>query len=769
MENFFRFYYAGKEVCFDLTKEDHISQIIRKTSNFYEIGMLEDIKSRIGAGSTVVDVGAFIGNHSVFFGLVCEASVFSFEPFSESFAQLKRNIELNKLQENTRLFNCALGAKHQKGKVKLPDEGNLGMARVVEDVNGEVDICTLDEIVFDLADEIDVIKIDVEGMELEVLKGAERILERDHPLLYIEIIDNQQLAEVKTFLSRFGYNMQGIFNDTPTYLFDASNNKKSIGIWAGDGNNFQFVEPVARSLKKEYKVKRFIFNGDVARLRAQLDDCDIAWFEWGNGPIIAASHLVDINTPIICRIHRYEAYDDETLNLINWANIDKIIVVAGYIKEMLVSKVNSIAGKIEVIPNGIDIGKLTFTDRKKGFEIAFLGRLHWHKDPLFALQCFYSLYQRDNRYRIHFAGRFCDRVIEQKFYYLIKELGIEDCVFYDGETKNVDAWLDDKSFIICSSVIESQNMAVMEAMTKGIKPLVYNFFGAKDIYPQKYIFNSPAEFADEVLQGDYNPAEYRAFVEENFSFADQMAKIKNLIANTAAISKNSNHAVVFLPKALGIEPVSKEDLSDWDILIAEDRFADEERNRFFKHLKHSSADIVRVPVIYPLIENHEIARWEIAAKRKSPRQGLVENCYCKVGPGSEVELPYEAAYLLFNEKRFEEALKSFVAAYQSESNPQEKAVYLRWIVLCLIELERDDQATNVLEDALQIYEDNADIYYLYMLTCLLGNRYERIQASIDKIMDLGDALAYSEFFNDVSKKALAILQSVGLSSNALTA
>jgi hypothetical protein len=79
-----------------------------------------------------------------------------------------------------------------------------------------VEIVTLDEVLGE--PRIDVIKIDVEGWELDVLRGATVTLERHRPLLYIEAMQNQFDA-VRAHLSAAGYVCWKRFNATPTFLF----------------------------------------------------------------------------------------------------------------------------------------------------------------------------------------------------------------------------------------------------------------------------------------------------------------------------------------------------------------------------------------------------------------------------------------------------------------------------------------------------------------------------------------------------------------------
>lgn len=66
---------------------------------------------------------------------------------------------------------------------------------------------------------MDVIKIDVEGMEMDVLQGAVNTLKKHKPLLYIETTTDDKLQLVYSFLKKFNYKSLKQFNATPTTLF----------------------------------------------------------------------------------------------------------------------------------------------------------------------------------------------------------------------------------------------------------------------------------------------------------------------------------------------------------------------------------------------------------------------------------------------------------------------------------------------------------------------------------------------------------------------
>src|SRR5690606_15584144 len=95
--------------------------------------------------------------------------------------------------------------------------------------------------------------------------------------------------------------------------------------------------------------------------------------------------------------------------------------------------------------------------------------------------------------------------------------------------------------------------------------------------------------------------------------------------------------------------------------------------------------------------------------------------------GSDARVPYTAALECFRAGEYEQALKLFSEHYGSSSSIREKEMFIRWICLCLLELERDDQARNLLSDALQLFPANSDLLYLYAMARLFSGRYDGVQ------------------------------------------
>jgi FkbM family methyltransferase len=149
----------------------------------YETALL---LSQVKKNDVVVDVGANIGYYTLLMAQKAKR-VYAIEPDKEIFGILKKNIEENNLK-NIVLINAAAGDK--KGQIKYyKNEENFGDGRVYgsksDNFVGFVSCLRLDDI---LRNEqiISLIKIDVQGWESAVIEGANKIIERDSPTLFLE-------------------------------------------------------------------------------------------------------------------------------------------------------------------------------------------------------------------------------------------------------------------------------------------------------------------------------------------------------------------------------------------------------------------------------------------------------------------------------------------------------------------------------------------------------------------------------------------------------
>lgn len=216
--NCFQYDILGKRVSFYLPDpRDHIQKHIITQRNFYENEMLTEISPLVPDGGLVVDIGANIGNHTIFFAKLLGVKVVSVEPTPPTLDILRRNVELNKLEHLVEIKGVALGSSKAKGSIVNAASENTGMAQVLLDEQGAIDVLTLDDIIDDRF--VHMMKIDVEGMEVDVLLGAMATIRRCKPNLIIEASTIDALKKIEAILQPLGYMKVMVFNHTPTYLF----------------------------------------------------------------------------------------------------------------------------------------------------------------------------------------------------------------------------------------------------------------------------------------------------------------------------------------------------------------------------------------------------------------------------------------------------------------------------------------------------------------------------------------------------------------------
>jgi FkbM family methyltransferase len=161
----------------------------------------KDLLKLIQPGNTVIDIGSNIGQTSMNIAKICgnNGLVFGFEPDPVNFNRAIENLNLNSFT-NIKYYNVGLGDKKGVLHLKINTPSNRGGNRI--DKNGDnnshikVPIETLDTFTMnENLQKVDLIKIDVEGFETEVLKGAEKMIAKFKPMLYIELDDNNLKAQ----------------------------------------------------------------------------------------------------------------------------------------------------------------------------------------------------------------------------------------------------------------------------------------------------------------------------------------------------------------------------------------------------------------------------------------------------------------------------------------------------------------------------------------------------------------------------------------------
>ena len=193
----------------------------------YEEAELNYIANTVRPGATVIDVGANIGIFTISLAVAVgeNGRVWSFEPLMENLKRLKENINLNG-SKNIDLFPVGLG--DFCGELDMYLSNDLAYASTTRLVNKQISVETRKIEIRRLDDlwqeaerpQVDFIKIDVEGSEINVLHGAKKLITTCKPRIIIEAHNSRQLQILSEFFKEIDYSShQPDGFDSWNYLF----------------------------------------------------------------------------------------------------------------------------------------------------------------------------------------------------------------------------------------------------------------------------------------------------------------------------------------------------------------------------------------------------------------------------------------------------------------------------------------------------------------------------------------------------------------------
>lgn len=293
-----------------------------------------------------------------------------------------------------------------------------------------------------------------------------------------------------------------------------------------------FIKDIAQILSSIYDVK-LVVTTEGRQIQEAYSWADIVWLEWANEMAVEITNkLPKAGKRILCRLHGYESLRTDFLNNIKWDKVDHVVFVAENVLKTALEN----CPKLRSVPrslvwNGIDLTKFTFKIRKPGFNIVFVGHFNYKKNPVLAVQILKKLTDIDPRYNLSWAGQMQDERMQRYIWYILERMGIQDKFEFDGFITNVEAYLEDKNVFLSTSIHEGYGVAILEAMSKGIKPVIHNFYVAEEFYPKEYIFHTVDEAVEMITSPDYDSVKYHEFVEQSCSLEKQIAAISEVLQN----------------------------------------------------------------------------------------------------------------------------------------------------------------------------------------------------------------------------------------------
>lgn len=185
-----------------------ISNFFHSKKVWWEIEMLPVFKKYYVPNTNIIDIGANIGSHSLLMSEIISPNslIFSFEPVYWDIVQ--KNIFENHLQDKICLFPQGLGKRNEVIEINTMDRmkpNNFGQLSIVKKIKTahikkKIGVITLDSIHLH---NISLIKIDVEGMEKDVLEGARNTIAKNLPTIIIEIWSDEMENFIQSDIGKF--------------------------------------------------------------------------------------------------------------------------------------------------------------------------------------------------------------------------------------------------------------------------------------------------------------------------------------------------------------------------------------------------------------------------------------------------------------------------------------------------------------------------------------------------------------------------------------
>jgi len=190
------------------TADQYIGRGLWKYGEFSE-GEVALFRQLLRVGDLIVEAGANFGAHTVAMAQMVGAQgrIIAFEPQRLVFQAMVANVALNSLA-NVVPVQAGLGAYH--GSINVPvlnpeNSHNFGGLNICNHSTGEeVPVRTIDSL--DL-NRCRLIKVDVEGMECDVLEGARNTIGRLKPVLYVENDRTEHSQRLIALIQSFGYRL----------------------------------------------------------------------------------------------------------------------------------------------------------------------------------------------------------------------------------------------------------------------------------------------------------------------------------------------------------------------------------------------------------------------------------------------------------------------------------------------------------------------------------------------------------------------------------
>lgn len=191
----------------------------------------------------VIDIGSNLGYYLLLESKLTKGKIYGIEPNPKSFSYLKRNVELNNLN-NTELFNMGISNKKDNLKFYISKRWNWSRFKIFPEHESDIiktediEVNSLDNLFGDK--KIGLVRMDVEGYEMNIIKGMNQLVKNNPNLIifmeyHSEFFNNSERREFVDWLNNNNFKIKYIVkcgNEKPNKIKENVNNEKLINLYS---------------------------------------------------------------------------------------------------------------------------------------------------------------------------------------------------------------------------------------------------------------------------------------------------------------------------------------------------------------------------------------------------------------------------------------------------------------------------------------------------------------------------------------------------------
>ncbi|MBM7618361.1 glycosyltransferase involved in cell wall biosynthesis [Bacillus tianshenii] len=312
---------------------------------------------------------------------------------------------------------------------------------------------------------------------------------------------------------------------------------------------------------------------------------------------------------------------------------------------------------------------------------------------------------------------------------------------------------------VCGSYYESFPLPPLEAMASGTPVVTTRNLGINEYGIDEY----------NCLMAE--PGDINSISEKIIRILSDKDLYDNLITNGLTTANKFNWSIIlnelknFYENIATKKTFSQDKLDDeWEFLFnVKDIVNKSDKDRLKFLLNNAKSDSILMPVQLEIIPDIPTCYWKELIVRKTPIGlcGPLKLPIIVKGEFQELDIKYKDIIYLYKDNRYSEALNKFINELRYyEVGTEEHSILIKWIALCLFELNQDNDLQELLEASIKKYPYYTDLYFIYGLLLFNNGFNDRALQILHQIEVVQDAFYHTDFIGnikEISRNAYGII------------